>query len=125
MMGWHISVFRQAVGGSTPADRDAEEGPRLAVWQTGIDGLQWLNELVAANDAIDLGGNGYPNYYTAQAEHIISRIVAGPPLANRAWSVGEHDILMPGWEGKTVIDRAVADECRPDEWLIVIAWDES
>jgi hypothetical protein len=125
MMGWHISIFRQAEGRSAPASAGAEEGPRLAVWQTGLDGLQWLDELVAAGNAIDLGGNGYPSYYTAQAEHIISRVVAGPPLANRTWAVGENDILMPGWEGKTVIDRAVADDCRPDEWLIIIVWDES
>jgi hypothetical protein len=125
MLGWHISVFRQADGGSTPAKRDAEEGPRLAVWQTGWEGLQWLDELAAAGNAIDLGGNGYPNYYTAQAKHIISKVASGPPLANRIWSVGEHDILMPGWEGKTGVDRAVADDCGPDAWLIIIAWDES
>ena len=125
MLGWYISVFRQTDGGSTPANRDAEEGPRLAVWQTGLGGLQWLDELVEAGNAINLGGNGYPYYYTAQAEHIISRVVAGPPLANRDWSVGEFDILLPGWEGKTVIDRAVTDDCRPGEWLIIIAFDES
>ena len=125
MLGWYISVFRQADGGSTPAKREAEEGPRLAVWQTGWEGLQWLDALAAAGNAINLGGNGYPNYYTAQAEHIISRVVAGPPLANQSWSVGEDVITMPGWEGKTVIDRAVADDCRPDEWLFIIAFDES
>jgi hypothetical protein len=125
MLGWHISVFRQANGGSTPATTSSEEGPRLAVWQTGWEGLQWLDELAAAGNAVDLGGNGYPNYYTAQAKHIISRVVAGPPLAKRVWGVDAHDIIMPEWAGKTVIDRAVADDCRPDEWLIVIAWDES
>ena len=125
MMGWHISVLRQADGGLNPATTSSEEGPRLAVWQTGWEGLQWLDELTAVGNAIDLGGNGYPNYYTAQAEHIISRVVAEPPLANRVWGAGEHDILMPGWEGKTVIDRSVANDCIPDEWLIIIAWDES
>ena len=35
------------------------------------------------------------------------------------------DILGTGWEGKTVVNRAVADACRPDEWLLVEAWDES
>jgi len=125
MLGWHISVFRQADGGSTPARMDAEKGPRLAVWQTGWEGLQWLDELAEAGNAIDLGGNGYPNYYTAQAEHIISRVVAGPPLANRVWGLGEDDVIGPGWEGKTVIDRAVADDCRPGEWLFIIAFDES
>lgn len=125
MLGWYISVFRQADGGSTPAKRDAEEGPRLAVWQTGWEGLQWLDELAEAGNAIDLGGNGYPNYYTAQAEHIISRVVAGPPLANQVWGFDSDWIILPGWAGKTVIDRGVVDDCQPDEWLIIIAWDES
>ncbi len=125
MTGWHISVFRQTEGGAAPASTGSEEGPRIAVWQTDLEGLQWFGELVAAGNAIDLGGNGYPNYYTAKAQHITSRVLAGPPLAKRTWTFGEHDIIMPNWEGKTVIDRAVADDCRPDEWLIVIAWDES
>ncbi len=35
------------------------------------------------------------------------------------------DILTGKWEGKTVIDRAAAEQCRLDEWLLVTAWDES
>jgi hypothetical protein len=61
MLGWHISVYRQKVGGlSTP------KGQRLAVWQTGLGGLDWLDELVKAGKAINLGENGgYPCRYTA------------------------------------------------------------
>jgi hypothetical protein len=46
MLGWHISVFRQTDGGSSPATADSKEGGRLAVWQTDVDGLKWLDELV-------------------------------------------------------------------------------
>jgi hypothetical protein len=35
------------------------------------------------------------------------------------------DVITDKWEGKTVIDGATAAQCRPDEWLIVEAWDES
>jgi len=28
-------------------------------------------------------------------------------------------------KGKTVVDRAAAAGCRPDEWLLVEAWDDS
>lgn len=125
MLGWHISVFRQVDGEFSPAQTRAKEGPRLAVWQTGTEGLQWLDDLVAAGNAIHLGGDGYPFYYTGKSEHIIPRVMAGPPSANQSWMVGEHDILLPGWEGKTVVDHSVADDCRPGEWLIVIAMDES
>jgi hypothetical protein len=60
MLGWHVSVYRQKDGGSSPATFPTPEGTRLAVWQTGIGGLDWLDELVKAGKAIDLGGNGYP-----------------------------------------------------------------
>jgi hypothetical protein len=125
MLGWHISVFRQTDGGSSPAKADSEEGVRLAVWQTGVEGLQWLDELVETGQTIDLGGDGYPNYYTAQAEHLIPRIVGGPPEANRIWRHAPQDVITSRWEGKTTIDRAAADDCRLDEWLLVVAWDES
>jgi hypothetical protein len=41
------------------------------------------------------------------------------------WVCGPHDITLPGWSGKTVIDSPKVDACRPGEWLIVQAWDES
>ena len=137
MNGWHISVFRQIAGRSSPAkttslemfpsvtDRIAIEETRLAVWQAHWGGLQWLDELVVAGHAIDFPGDGYPNYYTAKAESLLPVIADGPPGARETWICGEHDVLTSGWEGKTVIDPAVADACQPDEWLFVVAWDES
>jgi hypothetical protein len=125
MLGWHISVFRTMDGGSEPAQAHAKEGVRIAVWQTNERGLEWLDALVKAGRAIDLDGDGYPYRYTAQAQHLIPQIVAGPPEANKTWITGLGDILKPGWEGKTVIDHAEAERCRPDEWLLVVAWDES
>jgi len=97
----------------------------LAVWQTGLSGLDWVDELLKAGKAIDLGGHGYPCRYTATAENLIPRIVDEPPGARRIWTSGLGDILSEKWEGKTVIDRAAAACCRPDEWLLIEAWDES
>ena len=125
MLGWHISVFRQTGGGSSPATRDAAQGTRLAVWQTGHGGLRWLDELVKADQAVAYGGNGYPNHYTAQAKYLIHRVVVGPPEANAVWRCGPDDILTSRWAGRTVIDQTAADACAPDEWLLVEAWDES
>ena len=125
MLGWHISVLRQADGGSSPATAESKEGARLAVWQTDVDGLQWLDELVKANQAIDLGGDGYPNYYSAQAKYLVSEIADGPPRAREHWLLDAGDIVTSEWAGKTVIDRATAQECGPEEWLLVVAWDES
>src|SRR5438552_269958 len=125
MLGWHISVFRQSDGGKSPATEKSPKGTRLAVWQTGLWGTDWLDELVKAGQAIDLGGNGYPCRYTATPEHLIPRIIDEPPHAREVWICEPGDIISDKWEGRTVIDREAAAQCRPDEWLLVEAWDES
>lgn len=125
MLGWHISVFRQAEGGSVPGTPRTEHSDRIAVWQTGSGGLDWLAELVTQREAIDLGGDGYPSRYTARARHLIPRIVNHPLGADTVWVSGPHDVLDEGWEGRTAINRQACDACRPTEWLLVEAWDVS
>jgi hypothetical protein len=125
MLGWHISVYRQENGGSSPASFGALHGSRLAVWQTGLGGLDWIDELVREQKAIDLGGNGYPMEYTATAAHVLEQLRNGPPEAKAAWSCGAGDIILPGWAGTTTKDPETIDACRPDEWLLIQAWDES
>ena len=126
MLGWNISVYRQADGGTAPATADSPEGERLAVWQTGIDGLDWIDELVKEGKAINLGGNGYPGRYTATAEHLFPRIVVdNPPGARSTWICEPSDILTEKWVGKTEINQEMAEGCFPEEWLLIKAWDLS
>ena len=122
MLGWHISVYRIIDGRSSPAMADSPRGNRLAVWQTGVDGLQWIDELVKAGRAVELQAGGYPWLYTATAKDLIPGMGRA---GNTVWIAGPHDILTDQWEGRTVIDDAEAEDCRPDERLIVEAWDES
>jgi hypothetical protein len=63
--------------------------------------------------------------YTAQAAVLIPAIVTNPPMAQDTWTLQTGSIALEGWPGKTVIARTVIDVCRPDEWLLVVAWDES
>lgn len=125
MLAWHISVYRQTDRGTSPATTKSLKGKRLAVWQTGLGGLDWISDLAKGGEAIDLGGNGYPCCFTATAERLIPRIVDGPPGAHSTWIYEASDVLTEKWEGKTVVDRAAVADCRPDEWLLVEAWDES
>ena len=125
MLGWHISVYRQTDGGTLPATTKAKYGRRIAVWQAGVSGLDWLDRLVSEGRAIDLGGCGYPYNYTAMAGDLLPQLADGPPHANMLWTFGDHDIILNGWAGRTVFDQVAANECRPDEWLLVEAWDES
>lgn len=125
MLGWMISVYRQIEGGKIPATPGSALGPEMAVWQTGMDGLDWLDALAESGSALCLGGNGYPLRYTALAGHAIAIIRRGPPEANDVWVAGEHDTLATNWYGTTHLDEALLAQCRQDEWLMFEAWDES
>jgi hypothetical protein len=127
MLGWHVSVYRQPDGGHAPATFESPEGARLAVWQTDVGGLDWLIEMAREGKAIDLGGNGYPNRFTAQAEHLVPHIVSESFPANETWIVPEGSYIPDpkAYAGKTQIDHEGAQQCRPDEWLLVEIWDES
>ena len=126
MLGWHISVYRQTDGGASPATFESPEGARVAVWQTGIGGLDWIIALVDAGKALNLGGNGYPARITATAEVLNPQFVdTSPPGARTQWLLEGGDFVTDKWEGKTVVDPDAAAQCRPDEWLLVQVWDES
>lgn len=144
MLGWHIGVYklmkpgsltyegarnlcaRLEVESSTETLRKAlVHGERLAVWQTGLRGRGWLDQLSKEGLAVALPRDGYPSVYLATARDLIPVVVAGPPEANAVWMQGVGDILGPGWDGKTVVDPDIATKCDPDEWLFVEVWDES
>jgi len=48
-------------------------------------------------------------------------------MARDNWLCDPWDVITDAdkWEGKTVVDRDAVTLCRPDEWLLVEAWDES
>ena len=56
---------------------------------------------------------------------MIPTILDNPPHAREVWGRDECDIVDETWAGKTVIDRDAARQCRFDEWLKIVAWDES
>lgn len=125
MLGWHVSVYRQADGGHAPATSGSGRGDRLAVWQAGRGGLDWIRDRAAHHQAVALGGDGYPLRYTGRACWVIPVITAGPPHAHARWHRGPDDVVSGAWDGRTVIDAGVIAACRDDEWLLIEAWDES
>ena len=126
MIGWDVSVYRQADGGMSPAKVDSKQGVLFATWRTrGFKGLEWIDALVEAGHAIHLGGGGYPKTYTVQADHLIPTVVSGPPEIWTAFPRGQDSATTSQPEGKASIDHDVADDCGPEEWLIVEAWDQS
>ncbi len=125
MLGWDILVFRKLNEGESPATLESPEGKILAAWETGLSGLDWIDELVKAGKAIDLGGGGYPSRYTATAKNLIPRILAGAPEARFGRFAARFEIVEGKSRGTTAVDPAEIADCRPDEWLVVEAWDAS
>lgn len=124
-MGWHISVFRQETDLEQPPSFESPRGSRIAVWQAGLDGLNWVDKLIEEGKAHLLGGNGYPARFAVQASVVLPIVEDGPPHARKAWLSEPGDILTSKWEGKTTLDEEEAAACSPAEWLILEVWDES
>jgi hypothetical protein len=136
MLGFHVSVHRLTLAladvrasmeGQGPESmlNSIEVGERVAVWQVDTEGIAWINRLVENDLAVGNIGTGYPGVFFAPAKHLLPTILDGPPHAKKTWVFGVSDTIGPEWEGRTVIDRDVARDCDPDEWLIVKVWDES
>jgi hypothetical protein len=126
MLGWDVIVYKQADGGNSPANSESERGNSIAAWLTEMNGLNWLEALVKAGNAMDLGGNGYPLAFTATAEDLIPRFVQGPPLALKTLYLCEALSALANRDSETTVTGLVESAgCRMGEWLLIHAWDQS
>ena len=118
-----------------PATADSEQGTYLAHYRQPLHEDDWIDGLLKAGLAIDLGGMA-PELYTLQAQHLLPRVIK-----MRADEVERAKVPYPGaltvneWRARsgmgpvedgdlysgvrTYIDQNAVDDCRPDEWLLV------
>lgn len=99
MLGWQIIIRKESAETS------------LASWTAGLGGTEWLDALVRENKAKNLGGNGYPNSYSAKGNEILPLLM---PESIKA---------VGGGNPRLKIDQI--ESCSADETLIVEAWDQS
>jgi hypothetical protein len=106
-------------------------GGRLAVWQAGLDGRQWIRQAATREGGVlrELE-SGYPHRYLARAADILPTIrdrvpYKAPMYEHPSWVVPEGSVLLPGYVGKTTIDDGAIAGCSADEWLYIEVWDES
>ena len=142
MLGWLISVYRVAdeeavrqILGAEPSAKvvlgDDVLGGRLAVWQAGPYGLNWIAEAAARDGGVVRKFEcGYPHRYLARAADILPTIrdrvpYKAPMYEHPSCVVPEGSVLLPGYVGKTTIDDRAIDKFSADEWLYIEAWDES
>lgn len=94
MLGWQITVF---------SDADRQESHLIALWECGIGGADWLNELCRAGHAVQTDNNGgYPNVYQTQAKHIAPWLLDGKISPDgRLPAPAELSVFMEGDNGET------------------------
>lgn len=120
MLGWEVFVYRQI---RTP---QGEPGKiLLARWMTGLNGLDWLEDLVKTNRAVDLGGDGYPCRYSIAAGVLSPVLSRGLPAHDGPPVIGDDYALPAGWNGDLKADHAALASRPSEEQLLVEAWDQS
>jgi hypothetical protein len=111
VLGWTVSIYRQVDTPRAPATWESRQGEMLARWDGEIGALDWLRQLEASEEAICLGGDGYPVRYSVVAEAARTALVDGLPQVRRYCT--------------PFVDSDALDGCDPEEWLVVEAWDLS
>jgi len=119
MLGWKFFITQQR---EVSADSETQ---LLATWMTGINGTDWLSDLVSRKLATDLGGNGYPDRYLVPAEILKGILIQGPPPNDSPFTIGDYYVLPSGWTGAAKIDTNALSRLDPDQLLLVEAWDQS
>ena len=122
MLGWWIVVYA-----ATPDERDQGRSKEavLAQWEIGLGGTAWLDELVAAGNAVQEARDGYPSRYIAKARLVLPLIENGPPRHSGPAVVGDDYVLPPNWKGSFQLHEDRVAQCVPDQILTIDAWDQS
>lgn len=124
MLGWGIYIYGQ-LPGESPEESGSRNGEELVWWMTGYKGLDWIEKLVKEGKVESLGGNGYPFRFTTIAKHVLPRLLSGPPAVQTPPVIGEDYCLPRDWGGKATFNHKRIAECRPDDPLVIEAWDQS
>ncbi len=131
MIGWWIVVSTHSPEERDRADQEARRAAILAQWETGADGIRWIEQLTDAGKATKLAGGGYPNRYTDRVGDELPLIEGDgiKPSKNGVWIFGidedEEYAQPPGWMGKVEVHADRVAACPADLVLTIDAWDQS
>ena len=98
----------------------------MASWEVGVEGLDWLEAVIAQGAAVKLQRGGCPNLYQTSAGPVLDMLQNGPPPVACGMPIIGDDYVMPaGWRDqvKLLIDRM--GRCPNDYQLVSEAWDLS
>jgi hypothetical protein len=121
MLGWHLVIYPQSVQvAGTRSDLD-----HIASWKAGLGGTRWIVQLCASGDAVDLGGDGYPNRYLITAAVLRAVLRDGVPQHDSPPVVGDDYYLPRGWTGDAELQIERLNALPGHTLLAVDAWDQS
>ena len=122
MIGYSISVYVFVEGVDITSISNDNEA--LATWTSGgFDGLDWIDNLVSEGKAEDLGGNGYPDYYKVQVQFVLDALAADTPKNEGQIIMDDENVMSSDWRSK--IDTSAIAKLKPNQQLIIEAWDLS
>jgi hypothetical protein len=122
MLGFDIEIYELTDGMDITSNKI--DKPILARWSSGgFSGLDWIDNLVSEAKAEDLGGNGYPLYYKAQAQVVLQTLATTTPKNKEQTIMDDENAMSSDWRFE--IDTSQIAKCDPDQQLIVEAWDLS
>ena len=127
MLGWQIYINRSPSREGKEAIEDSLTNETLlATWLTGLNGCDWIKQLVKEGKAKDLGSyGGYPHSYSAKAEHIIPLILSLKPKTKGATVIGDDYFYIGGFNSEIKLFDDRIKVCPLDEELSIEAWDQS
>lgn len=129
MLGYRIRVLRVSCSEAT-ADKTSPTA-LLATWETGLNGRDWIEKLVAEGKATKTHDGGYPCRYVSRLCDVLPLIYEGKIIPDKRapWVLGgdegEEYLQPPGWMGKVNIFPEELEDCRPLETIVIDAWDQS
>ncbi len=122
MIGYSISIYEFVEGVDITSISNDNEA--LAIWtSSGFDGLDWIDNLVSQAKAEDLGGNGYPLYYKVQTQFVLQALAKDTTKNKGQTIMDDESVLSSDW--RTKIDFSEIAKLRPNQHLLIEAWDLS
>ncbi|MEV7603659.1 hypothetical protein AB0O91_40440 [Kitasatospora sp. NPDC089797] len=115
MLSYVISMTKMDPEEFARATPEARRAQLLGVWEIGVLGLDWLEDLVTAERAEKLADGGFPHRYVTRIRHLRHLFEGGGVPGVGPFSRLHHAELHP--------DRI--DSSGDDEPVTVEAWDQS
>ena len=122
MLGWHFNVYPYRLRAASGEERMAA---RVASWETGLGGTDWIDRLAKDGRAVALGGGGYPLRFVISAAEILNVFEKGLPRPKGPVVVGDDYYTPPDWLGKATVNIEAIRKLAPSELLMIEAWDQS